>query len=141
MLIDDGSTENSSAIFEEYSQYAEFMIEYHYKENGGKHTALNYSHPYIKSDWVVILDSDDILTNDAVEAAVSYIEKYLKQFYSDEYIRNEHLVKWLRDETDKMLDNLNNIYNTSEHTIIAKPFENEIVKRSMNILINIIKSI
>lgn len=76
LIIDDGSEENTSAIFEEYSKYAEFMIEYHYKENGGKHTALNYSHPYIKYDWVLILDSDDILTNDAVETAVSYIEKY-----------------------------------------------------------------
>ena len=37
------------------------------QENGGKHTALNAAHPYIKGDVVLILDSDDYLTPDAVE--------------------------------------------------------------------------
>lgn len=76
LIIDDGSTERSDEKFKEYSEYSEFLIEYHYKENGGKHTALNYSHPHIKSDWVLILDSDDLLTPDAVETAAAYIEKY-----------------------------------------------------------------
>jgi glycosyltransferase involved in cell wall biosynthesis len=34
--------------------------------NGGKHTAMNFSHPYINGDLVVIVDSDDILTPDAI---------------------------------------------------------------------------
>ncbi len=76
LVIDDGSSESSEHIFDEYKKYADFQIEYHYKENGGKHTALNYSHPYIKADWVLILDSDDILTCNAVETAANYIEKY-----------------------------------------------------------------
>lgn len=76
LIIDDGSDENSSEIFSEYSKYAEFSIDYHYKENGGKHTALNYSHQFIKADWVLILDSDDLLTCDAVQTVASYIERY-----------------------------------------------------------------
>ncbi|MBE6714127.1 MAG: glycosyltransferase family 2 protein [Ruminococcaceae bacterium] len=76
LVIDDGSTESSHEEFEKFAKDADFPIEYYYKENGGKHTALNYSQPYIKSDWVLILDSDDILTSDAVMVASSYIEKY-----------------------------------------------------------------
>lgn len=76
LVIDDGSETPSEEIFKEYSTYADFQIDYCYKENGGKHTALNYSHPYIKADWVLILDSDDTLTCDAVETAIRYIEKY-----------------------------------------------------------------
>lgn len=37
------------------------------KENGGKHTALNFAHAYIKGEVVLILDSDDYLTDDAIE--------------------------------------------------------------------------
>ena len=36
--------------------------EYHKKENGGKHTALNFAHAYIKGEVALILDSDDYLT-------------------------------------------------------------------------------
>lgn len=76
LIIDDGSDKDHADKFSAFFEYSEFSIDYHYKENGGKHTALNYAHPYIKADWVLILDSDDLLTLDAVEVCTSYIEKY-----------------------------------------------------------------
>lgn len=76
LVIDDGSRESAEVKFRELSENAPFCIEYHYKENGGKHTALNYSHQYIKSDFVLILDSDDTLTPDAVETVKKYTDKY-----------------------------------------------------------------
>lgn len=66
LIIDDGSQDNTRAIVKSMS-HALFPLEYYYKENGGKHTALNYSHPYIKGDLVFIVDSDDTLASDAVE--------------------------------------------------------------------------
>jgi len=75
LVIDDGSLERSDSEFEDFKSKAEFLIEYYYKENGGKHTALNFSHPYIKADWVLILDSDDILTSDAASIIIAYIDK------------------------------------------------------------------
>lgn len=76
LVIDDGSSVSSEEKFSDFSQYSDFSIKYIYKENGGKHTALNHSHQHLESDWVLILDSDDILTSDAVETVLSYIEKY-----------------------------------------------------------------
>lgn len=76
LVIDDGSDENSKELFAEFAERADFPVEYYYKENGGKHTALNFSHPYIKGEWVLILDSDDTLTPDAVETVIKYTEKY-----------------------------------------------------------------
>ncbi len=74
LIIDDGS--DSGPLHEGDLSDDSLTIDYYYKENGGKHTALNFSHPYIKGDWVLILDSDDRLTADAVETAYGYIEKY-----------------------------------------------------------------
>lgn len=77
LVIDDGSNDNT----EDYVRGLrtdKFVIEYHRKENGGKHTALNYSHPYIKGDYVCIVDSDDYLTKDAIESISNLIQQYGK---------------------------------------------------------------
>ena len=68
LVIDDGSTDETENYFKELEGYnLPFNWEYHKKENGGKHTALNAAHPYIKGQIVLILDSDDYLTEDAIE--------------------------------------------------------------------------
>lgn len=75
LVIDDGSTDQTEEWFRNLTAHeggsVPFEIEYHRKENGGKHTALNFSHPYIKGKWMTIVDSDDFLTDDAVETIVS----------------------------------------------------------------------
>lgn len=67
IIIDDGSQDDTASVVERFA-VTEFPITYVKKENGGKHTALNSSHPYIHGKYVLILDSDDTLTDDAVAA-------------------------------------------------------------------------
>lgn len=67
LIIDDGSTDNTSEMIAQIKEHASFPIEYHRKENGGRHTAVNYSYPFLKTKYVVTLDSDDELLPDAVE--------------------------------------------------------------------------
>lgn len=77
LVIDDGSDDGTRELFENISknQY-QFCLDYKYKSNGGKHTALNYSHQYIKGKYVVIVDSDDELTPNAIEIIERYWGKY-----------------------------------------------------------------
>lgn len=65
IIVDDGSTDKTGEIAQKFT--ADFPIQYLKKENGGKHTALNQSHPYINGEFVLILDSDDYLIDTAVE--------------------------------------------------------------------------
>lgn len=68
IVVNDGSTDNTGEWMREMiAAGSPFPIQYVEKENGGKHTALNASHPYIHGKYVLILDSDDRLTPDAVE--------------------------------------------------------------------------
>lgn len=68
LIIDDGSTDDTAAVVKAFQARDEgFSIDYYQKTNGGKHTALNAAHPFIRGDYVVILDSDDSLTPNAVE--------------------------------------------------------------------------
>ncbi len=67
IIVDDGSSDNTEQVVKAFAN-ADFPLIYVKKENGGKHTALNASHPYIRGKYVLILDSDDRLTEDAVSA-------------------------------------------------------------------------
>ena len=75
IIIDDGSVDNTEEVVRSFSTEL-FSIVYEKKENGGKHTALNASHPYIHGDYILILDSDDTLTPDAVETALAVWSDY-----------------------------------------------------------------
>lgn len=70
VVVDDGSTDNTKNVLTGFSSDF-FQIITIYKENGGKHTALNAAHPHIHGDYVLILDSDDYLTETAVEEVLS----------------------------------------------------------------------
>jgi len=67
LIIDDGSTDETKILVESWIKDQKLNIEYIYKENGGKHTAIEVANNLCKTDYIVIIDSDDILTNNAVE--------------------------------------------------------------------------
>lgn len=65
IIVDDGSTDNTAQVAAQF--YSDrFPVLYLRKENGGKHTALNAALTHIRGRYVLILDSDDSLTADAV---------------------------------------------------------------------------
>lgn len=75
LIVDDGSTDNTETVVAGF-QTEQFPIQYIKKLNGGKHTALNTAHPYIRGRYVLILDSDDTLTTDAVAQAKAAWERW-----------------------------------------------------------------
>ena len=64
LIVDDGSADNTREVIDGFS--ADFSIQYIYKANGGKHTALNVGIETITTELTVIVDSDDYLLPDAV---------------------------------------------------------------------------
>lgn len=75
ILVDDGSTDGTEELASSFLPDS-FPFRYVRKENGGKHTALNASHPFISGKYVLILDSDDTLTEDAVESVLKAWAKW-----------------------------------------------------------------
>ena len=76
LIIDDGSTDNTKTIIENYIKENKIKIKYFYKKNGGKHRALNYGIKKINSELTFIVDSDDWLIPTAIEKILKIHEKY-----------------------------------------------------------------
>lgn len=70
-VVDDGSTDNTKQVVETFENENSVKVKYFHKENGGKHTALNVGLQKVAEDFVLILDSDDALTYDAVQTALA----------------------------------------------------------------------
>lgn len=76
LIVDDGSTDDTKRIVKDFIDDNKISIRYIVKINGGKHTALNVGVMNTHSLMTFIVDSDDILTPDAVETIERYIDKY-----------------------------------------------------------------
>lgn len=76
LIVDDGSIDDTYERVERMKRIANFPIFYYKKENGGKHTALNYAYQFIKTPLTFIVDSDDSLTEDAIACVNAIYEKY-----------------------------------------------------------------
>ena len=67
LIVDDGSSDNTSQIVDEFLKEGKITIRYFQQSNGGKHRAINKGLKEAKGDWFFIVDSDDRLTPDAIE--------------------------------------------------------------------------
>ena len=68
LIVDDGSTDNTKELVENWQKNSNgFEIQYLYKENGGLASGYNAAISVADTELCVCVDSDDYLTDDAIE--------------------------------------------------------------------------
>ena len=67
LIVDDGSTDGTKALIDEFIAENKVVIEYIYRENGGKMRAHNDGARNCKTPYFLCVDSDDYLVDTAVE--------------------------------------------------------------------------
>jgi len=84
LIIDDGSTDNTKELVESWLAAAgQWMaIRYHYQNNLGMHGAHNTAYELIDTELNVCIDSDDYMTDDAVEKIAAFWRKYGNEHYA-----------------------------------------------------------
>jgi glycosyltransferase involved in cell wall biosynthesis len=73
LVIDDGSTDDTQAVLAVFAEQRPDLVRYMYTSNGGKHRAINLAARTARGDWLMIVDSDDLVVEGAVSNVVTQI--------------------------------------------------------------------
>lgn len=82
VIVDDGSSDNTKEIVNQFIDEKKIPIIYEYQENHGKHFAVNHGVRLAKGELFLILDSDDELPTNSIEAIK---ERYLEVANEDSF--------------------------------------------------------
>ena len=83
IIVDDGSTDNTRELVQQWRNADNgFEIQYIYKENGGLYTGYNTAIAAADTELCVCVDSDDYLTDDAVEKVVTFWKQSGSESYA-----------------------------------------------------------
>ncbi len=66
IVVDDGSSDNTKLLIQNFIDEDKIKIKYCYQENAGKPSAINTGVLISSGNYIFIVDSDDLLTEDAI---------------------------------------------------------------------------
>ncbi len=82
LIMDDGSTDKTKLIIDNFIKQNIIKIEYHYQENQGKMSAINNLMKFVTGDVIIECDSDDYF----ITGAFDIINKNIDKLLSDETV-------------------------------------------------------
>ena len=85
LLIDDGSKDNSGKICDELSTF-DSRIKVFHKQNGGLSDARNFGIDKSVGDFLLFIDSDDVLHKDFCKVLIEMQEKYNAEITSTDLV-------------------------------------------------------
>lgn len=96
LLIDDGSTDNSGLICDEFKKKDKRIRTYH-KKNGGVSSARNYGIKKASGNYIMFVDSDDVLKKDwdhILDTKLKYDVIYFNTFV-DKNLEKRSLINYI----------------------------------------------
>ena len=106
ILVDDGSTDNSRYIVDEYALDYDNFHAYH-KSNGGLGNARNFGLQFAKGEYVYFIDSDDILPSNALEKLYIVAKKYGHDIVCGNFIRFNEDSIWKEEVMEMIFQDIN----------------------------------
>lgn len=92
IIIDDGSTDNSGKICDQYCEKDERFEVYHI-QNGGVSNARNKGMDYSRGKYIYFLDPDDFLERDTLEILYNHIKTSLSDLVECSYYKKKSNMK------------------------------------------------
>jgi len=91
IIVDDGSSDNTKEIVQNFLKKNEFEIKYIYQENQGKMAAINKAVSMAEGELIVDCDSDDFFTVNSFKIIKENADKLLNnpKYYGMIFLRKE----------------------------------------------------
>ena len=112
LLIDDGSTDRSGKICDEYLEKYPEIIRVFHNTNHGLLWTRRFGFKQVQGDYIINCDSDDLLEDDALEKLNSVVKKYK---YPDVVVYNHNSY----DGKNKTIA-FKDIFTTGQDCIVEK---------------------
>ena len=134
ILVDDGSTDGTSKIADEYA-CKDVRISVIHKKNGGVSSARNLGLEMVKGKWVTFVDSDDFIESSFFETFVNRLdEKNFELFMGDVKqisLKNQSFVEYgLRTTVCSLKDAIQYDKILRSGDLHAKMFNVDIIKNN-----------
>ena len=132
ILVNDGSTDNSKEICERYcSQDPRFHLIN--QENKGQSIARNRGVAESKGEFIVFIDSDDIVRVDLLDQLINYMSDEIDIVECDKTEDIQYLNEKGKDIQVKEFDSNEALYKCFNHAVswspVAKLYRREIVEK------------
>ncbi len=101
LIVDDGSNDNTEELVKKWNQECIIEIKYIKEENQGKHVAHNTAILNCKTQFFLILDSDDFLANNAIEILNKEVIKIMNKPNISGIIGNKYNIE-SKEKVDKI---------------------------------------
>ena len=123
ILVDDGSTDDSGLICEEYAK-KDSRIRVFHKKNGGVSSARNIGLDNAKGEWIYFVDSDDELLPGGLKIMVDCISKDIDIVLAgyEEYDENGSLIYSIQDRAEVFLNKTKSLSTLYENHAIFYRF-------------------
>lgn len=110
-IIDDGSSDSTPAIVDDYKSKYNFIKSHRFESNKGVNAARNYGIRHSEGDFVMFLDSDDYLVDDAL----NYINEFITndRFQHTHYLFAQDDMITLYESNPHLVSDTNYIYFSS----------------------------
>lgn len=124
LLVDDGSTDHSSQIAQNYADQYPYIFKYLKKENGGLSDARNYAISFAKNEYIFFIDSDDVITDNSLDA----LEKIINDKHPD-LIIFDYFNKWeIRKEVVHISNQNSGFINKKDYLLMNPAAWNKVIK-------------
>ena len=106
VLVDDGSTDDSGAICDEYAEIYLRIKVYHIHNAGASH-ARKYGLNHMQGEYVTFVDSDDIVEDDYLERLYKAVNQYGVRIAACDQIKHQEGTDLIVDKSGEvmLLDN------------------------------------
>lgn len=128
VLVDDGSTDNTLSLCNEYAA-RDNRVEVYHQENQGVATTRNHLLDRVKGDWVLFVDADDWVELDMVEFLVNKADESGADIITCKEVVNNQTVT--TDFSEVLYDKDITVKEFLRHVSLRGSLWNKLIKRCL----------